>query len=139
MENNLLFEIDEEKEKRDLEKYANFFFLLHFWMQFIEDGKSVNEFFYKRGYRKIAVYGMGHLGKHLIAQLSDKLEVVYTIDQGLLQFDGEKYQLDKATDIVPKAEVIVVTPVMDYCQIKRLLKKSVDIDIVSLEEVILSI
>lgn len=139
MEERYFVNVDEEKELRDLEKYANYYFLMHFWMKNIEDGKTLDTFFDDRGYKKIAVYGMGYLGMHLVAQLSDRLEPVYTVDQGIVRYNGANFPLSESQDIVSKADVIVVTPVTDYDYIKKMIKNNITIDVISLEEVILSI
>lgn len=131
--------VDEIKEKELLEKYANYFFLLHFWMEKMEEGKVVNDFFDDRGYRKIAIYGMGQLGHHLKNQLADRLKPIYTIDRGLVNYKGASYPLNESKGIVSDVDVIVVTPVGEYQNIKKMLKEHISLDVISLEEVILSL
>ena len=130
--------IDKIKEEADLNKYANYYFLLLFWMGLIEKGNTLNQFFIRRGYKKIAIYGMGHLGKHLETQLSDDLQPVFTVDQGIVNYQGMLLPLNEATDILSKADVIVITPVSDYETIKEMFNSSA-IEVISLEEVILSL
>lgn len=135
-----LLQIDEEKERKNFEKYANFTYLFHFWMQGIEEGKNVRSFFQGRGYSEIAIYGMGILGKHLRTQLEHSgCTVSYTIDKNIIYYEDVSYDLRLNTDKLQTADVIVVTPVVEYLEIRGMLEKYTDIDIVSLEEVILSI
>ncbi len=136
---SLIVEKDNEKELKDLDKFINYYYLMHYWMKNIEEGKSLTPFFFDRGYKKIAVYGTGYLGLHLITQLSDEIETVYTIDKGVVRYNGKNYPISESKEIVSEADVIVVTPVTDYEQIKKMIKSSIDIDIISLEEVILSV
>ena len=63
------FIIDEEAEKRELEKYANFTYLFDIWLKNMEKGKNVSSYFERNGYKKIVVYGMGMIGKHIVEQL----------------------------------------------------------------------
>lgn len=132
--------IDEDKEHNNLAKFANFTYLFHFWMQAIEEEKNVASFFQSRKYFEIAIYGMGILGKHLKAQLEHSgCTVSYTIDKNIIYYEDVLYDLRLNTDKLQKADVIVVTPVMEYEEIREELKKYTHVDIVSLEEVILSI
>lgn len=139
MEKEYWVNADKEKEIKDLEKFANYYFLMHFWMKNIEDGKCLDTFFDNRGYKRIAVYGMGFLGMHLIEQLSDRIKLIYTVDQGIVRYNGESFPISEFKDAASLADVIVVTPVTDYEYIKKMIMDNFDIDIVSLEEVVLSV
>ena len=133
-------QIDEKKELRDLEKYANYYFLLHFWMKFLEEGKKLEFFFRKRGYEKIAIYGMGDLGGHILSQLPDDLMPVFTIDRGIIRYNGEVFPMELREKYNLNVDVVVITPLCDYEIIKELVKANFKhTDVVSLEEVILSI
>ena len=48
--------IDEKKEKKTLEKYANYYFLLDFWLKNMEQGKKISSFFENRKYKSISIY-----------------------------------------------------------------------------------
>lgn len=130
--------LDRIKEMRDLEKYANYFFLMHYWMRNIEEGKKLDVFFDNRGYKNVAIYGVGYLGEHFITQISNKYGPVYTIDRGVVRYKGVECSLEDFRENASSADVIVVTPVTEYESIKETIKKYVEIDVVSLEEVILS-
>lgn len=131
--------IDLEQEKKNLDKYTNFYFLMNFWMKNIENGKHVEDFFNMRGYVRPAVYGMGDLGKHLVEQLPERLKPIYTIDAGIVKYNDECVAFDESKDILNKADVIVITPITDYENIRKMISGKVNVDIASLEEVILSI
>ena len=131
--------IDEEKEKRDLEKYVNYYYLMHFWMINIENGKSIEDFFEKRGYKSLAIYGMAALGNHLQEQLSKELQLVYSIDSGIITYQEKRLAMEDNISKIIKPDVIIVTPIMEYATIKKELLSLIDTDIISLEEVILSL
>ena len=140
MEREALFQVDEQAEKKDLEKYANFTFLFDIWMRDMEDGKQAASFFWERGYKTAAVYGMGLIGKHLLRQLEHTgVEVLYTIEQGRISYRGGSYELEQIKTAAPQPDVIVVTPLLEYESIRDSLEKLTDCAIVSAEEVILSI
>ena len=48
--------IDETGEKKDLEKFANLTYLLDIWMNNIEKGTKIADFFKNRGYNSIGVF-----------------------------------------------------------------------------------
>ncbi len=139
MDMNLL-QIDYDKEYSSLEKFANFTYLFDFWLQIIEQGKNVASFFEERQYSRVAIYGMGILGRHLKTQLdAERCKVSYIIDKGVIYFEDAQYDLLTNIYKLQKADIIVVTPVMEYIGIKRMLEEHINIKIVSIEEVILSI
>lgn len=131
--------IDEKREKYVLEKGVNYFVLLDFWMQAMEQNKKVSSFFKKRNYNTIAIYGMASLGKHLQFQLQKEIEVLYTIDRSVITYNGKQYYLEESIQNIPKPDVIVITPLLEYESIKKSILELVDVDIISLEEVILSL
>lgn len=134
-----LLRVDYNREKKDLEKYVNYYFLLDFWMKNIEDGKTVSMFFERRRLRSIAIYGMASLGRHLTEQLSESLKPIYTIDNGIISYKGNEFPLEKGIKEIESPDVIVVTPLLEYLSIKKYLLSLVNVEIISLEEVILSL
>lgn len=135
-----IYQIDNDAEQKCKEKFINFFYLMHFWMKALEEGKSISSFFINNRYNKVAIYGVGLLGNHLINQLeNNSISVIYTIDKGMLRYNNDEYSLMNDFNNIPKADVIVITPIMEYISIKEKLKKLTDSKIVSLEEVILSL
>ena len=134
------FIIDEEAEKRELEKYANFTYLFDIWLKNMEKGKNVSSYFERNGYKKIVVYGMGMIGKHIVEQLKDtNIQVLYTIERGVISASGKVYTSTEIDKLEEKPDVIVVTPLMEYVEIKEMLFNKYKCDIVSAEEVILSV
>lgn len=131
--------IDEEKEKIALEKNVNYYVLLDFWMQALENKKHVRDFFIMRNYKTIAIYGMAVLGKHLQYQLQDTLDILYTIDRKIITYNQKQYSMEESIGILPKPDVIVVTPVIEYANIKENISRFICTDIISIEEVILSL
>lgn len=134
-----IVKIDEKKERGLLEKFANYYFLLDFWMKKIEQGQSISDFFRNRRYKTIAIYGMASLGEHLKYQIEDDISILYTIDRGIVTFKGKQYSMKDSIQRFPKPDVIVITPVMEYANIKQKLLELICTDIVSLEEVVLSL
>lgn len=134
----MLLEKDLNLEMGDLNKYANYYTLLDFWMKNMEEGKNISEFFQSRSYKKIGIYGIAGVGCHLIDQLlKSDIKVLYTIDKMIVNIGGKR--LEECYENLPNIDVMVITPVYDYPIIKEDIKSYINADIISLEEVILSI
>lgn len=131
--------VDHERERVVLEKNANYFVLLDFWMQAMEQNKKVSTFFKKRDYQTIAIYGMASLGNHLQFQLRDEVDVLYTIDKGIITYEGKQYPMKEGLEKIPRPDAMVITPVLEYASIKGHVLELMDMEIISLEEVILSL
>lgn len=139
-----LFEFEEVKTVEDFwnkgEQYRLQFNenILNAWLIAKNQNKNFEDFFVKRGYRNIAVYGMGYLGDRLLEELEDsKVKVKYGIDRDMI----EKGELSVYTieDEFPKADVIIVTVVHLFFDIRYELRKRTDIPVVSLEEILESL
>lgn len=52
------------------------------WVEVLQKGYSISEFLKRRGYRTVAIYGMGQLGGLLFKELSEAgIKVLYAIDR----------------------------------------------------------
>lgn len=127
----------EELEKKDkkIAKFLGYFSLMSSWMTLKEQGKNLEEFFVNQKISRIAIYGVGVLGKHLLAELKNSkfVKVEYGIDRGAELAELAVY---KPQDKLPKTQMIVVTAVFDFEYIKNSLKEQVDVPIISLEEIV---
>lgn len=128
----------EEKEPVELQndKYRLYFSVLEQWMKLRECGGSTERYFLEHGYHRIGIYGIAHLGNHLIAELKkSEIEVVYGIDRraDLLYAEVPVYGMD---DEWERTDAIIVTPVYDYSNIKKELDKKGNYTVISLEEVV---
>lgn len=127
----------DKKDKR-IEKFKSYFDILNQWMIYKHEGRNLCEYFEKKGYKKIAIYGVGELGSRLYEELKGTdIEVAYGIDKRNISWSD-----DTATKIVEPhmidepVDVIVVTPVFDYDAIEEQLMDVVDYPVISLEDVV---
>lgn len=121
-----------EEEDRD-KKYSQLF---DNWLMLKEKGCGVENYFHEKGFHEIAIYGYGNIGKHLVTQLSGTdIFVKYIIDvrKGVGEDKITQYHM---TDKLPKVDVIVVTPLCEYRQIKGELQKKTMAEVVSMEDII---
>ena len=67
------------------------------------------------------------------------VKVIYTIDRSVVNVNGKQYSYREANELMGMPDVIVVTPLMEYEDIKQLLNSEYECEIVSAEEIILSV
>lgn len=124
------------EQKEQLEKCERQLFLLKRWVMQSKEIDSLQIYLDKNGFQKVAIYGMEHLGQCLarrLADLSPKLEILYGIDVDRVSSEIEIYRPE---DIMPEADVVIVTAISEYEVIKGELKKKFLCPVVSLEEII---
>lgn len=127
---------DVDYETRD--KHKAYYNLCNRWIKAIHDGYRLDEYFLEKGYRNIAVYGMGELGNRLIEELNETdIIVQYGINKDMweafAEIDIKGLEEEAYFDGV---DCIVVTPIHLFEEIKQELEKKCDCIIISLEDVI---
>ena len=98
--------------------------LLELWMKLRDRHISLAGFFHGMGIRTIAVYGAGIFGKHLYYELQGSgVHISYFLDR---QQDGKPAEAGMRMiypgDPAGPVDAIIVTPVMEYEQIKEQLR-----------------
>lgn len=116
------------------------FHLFDKWMYCIRAGKSMEKFFMDNDYSNIAIYGMGVIGRQVLAELkSSSVTVAYGIDRSaenisvyglpIVTLDGWKN--------MKKVDAIVVTPIQFFCEIEEMLwLNGYEGDVISIEHII---
>lgn len=110
--------------------------LLNQWMSLGEAGITLEKLLKARGYRKIAIYGMADLGKHMYHALwNSDIRICYGIDQKK-SGQYETIMVKKADEAVEQVDAVIVTAIMDFEAIKKNLEEKLKFPIVSLEEIL---
>lgn len=129
-------ENNRRSQLKSYKKYEYLYHLMHQWMTVHEMGISVSDLLVMAGYKRIAIYGMADVGKHLYHALRDsEIEICYGIDRGKCG-KYENIEIKKPEEDLEEVDAIVVTAVVDYEEIKNGLQKKIDTAIVSLEEIL---
>lgn len=133
----------EIKRKEDvLNRYKMYYELTNQWLLNKNDGKNVGEYFERKNYKSIAVYGQGTLGELFCREARNQnVNIEYLIDKNA---DSVCYSIDDVPTIPLDeicnqngVDVIVVTPIANYDDIVNDLgSMNVNCDIISLEDVI---
>lgn len=106
------------------------------WMTLRENGVSLVDYLQRHHYNKIAMYGLGILGRHFLFDLErSDVSVAYIIDRrsGLKHPKFEVISVE--ADLEP-VDAIVVTAIADFDVIYETLKNKVDCPILSITELV---
>lgn len=119
-----------------IKKNSYFTRLFDKWLLLKENGNTLHQFFERWGYKRIALYGLGMAGNHLLTELEkSQIEVIYGIDKL-----GNKFQVGFPVYTpdanLPEADVIVISVAYDFGNIYKNLRQTFTGSIVSLEEII---
>ena len=136
-----LFRLYFNRTKEEIEKVKKMIRIneaLNKWLELVQNGRSLTIYFLNNGYKSVAIYGMGDLGKKLFYELTKEgVDVLYTIDKNIGTDDA--YKMVSLTEKLPGADVMVVTAVSSFDDIYLDLKSRFDGEIVNIEDVLWSI
>ncbi len=125
------------KEQKDrVKKFKQYYDILLGWLDVKQKGKSLSDYFEKKQYYKIAIYGMGELGIKLYDELKNSnIEVVCAIDKGEA-YENIEIDVMNVGEKIPDVDVVVVTPAFAYHSIEEELLDYLDCPIISIEDVV---
>lgn len=67
---------------QETDRYRDYFILLNHWLMLKQNNISISEYFMKKGYSNIAVYGMGFIGIRLCDELKNtEVHIERTVDR----------------------------------------------------------
>ncbi|RKM59525.1 hypothetical protein D6856_09920 [Butyrivibrio sp. XB500-5] len=124
------------KKELEVKKFRTNYYILLQWLNKAENNRSIGEYLASKGYKKIAIYGMGELGELLLLKLRDTdIEVPYAIDKNAENI-GVDVVIKTPNDDLPDVDAVIVTTVLWYWELRRMLKEKLDCDILSLEDIV---
>lgn len=124
------------KAKQLSNKHLALFLMMNQWVKVKQKGKNLASYFEKKGYKKIAIYGMSYAGETLLEELKDSdIEVAYGIDR---KADGIYADVDivSVDDNLKNVDAIVVTAITFFDEIEEKLSQKVNCTIISLEDIL---
>lgn len=126
-----------EAKAERVDKFKGYYNMLNQWLVLKQEGKSLEQYFVKNGYKTVAIYGMGEMGNRLYDELknSDKVEVKYAIDKNAASTYSELEVLE-SEDNLPEVDVVVVTATFAFDKIEEELNEKINYPIVSLDDVV---
>lgn len=123
-------------DKDKIEKLSEFYNILIQWISLNQKGITVGDFMKKKGYRTVAIYGMKELGELLYEELkSSGVCVMYIIDQFKEPIFIDVPVLNP-NEPLSTVDVIIVTAVHYFEEIREQLKSKTDCPVYSLEDIL---
>ena len=120
-------------------KFKKYYTLMNKWFLNKCNNIGIEIFFENAGYKDIAVYGIGELGKNLLLDLKCvDINVKYIIDKSAEYscIGMDKYIVHDLNDNLEDVDAVIVTPIANFDEIKKVLEEKVKCPIISLEDVI---
>lgn len=128
--------INREKE---IYRFKAYYDMLRKWIEAKQGGKSLEDLLLKKGYKNIAIYGMGDVGNLLLDELKNtNINVVYGIDNNAF-IQSCKLEIVKPQDGLKKVDAIIVSAIFAYDEIVGMLEPLVDCPIVAMDDLIYEI
>lgn len=105
----------------------------------LKNPEKIVEYVNQKGYKKVCIYGMSYLGECLTDILRKSgIEVICGLDRNADKLYNSYMQIYKIDDNPPIADLIIVTTIRGFSEIKSELERRFDkgINIVSLEMIL---
>ena len=123
-------------DKDKIKKLSEFYNILVQWVSLKEKGITIGDFMKKKGYNTVAIYGMKELGELLYGELRNSgVNVKYIVDQFCDPILIDVPVLKPEEPLLP-VDVVIVTAIHCFEEIKGILKSKIDCPVFSLEDVL---
>lgn len=119
-------------------KYLAMFHVVRRWLNLKNNGVNLANFFKEQSYNRIAIYGLGYIGRSFLCEVENSgLSVQYALDKknSLIDFK-QQLKVFQLEDDLPKVDMVVVTLVERYENIVKQLKEKLKCPIITIEELI---
>jgi FlaA1/EpsC-like NDP-sugar epimerase len=138
----MFFKEKEKNKKLDFEASKKQYYVnvLSRWIRLSLDGRTIGKYLSQKGLLKVAVYGWGDLGKCICDDIcnTSNVEIMYIVDRNADKIADCKYSVvSQVNKIEDNVDLLIVTPFMEFEQIKRnMIKDGFTSEIVSLEDIV---
>ena len=130
-------EIERNKQYREIsDKFNMLFLLMNQCVRVKQGGGRLSDYFIDNNYTNIAIYGLSHIGETLLEELkASPVKVSYAIDKNASNLCANIDILMPNDELKP-VDIIVVTAISYYEDIKKELEKKIECPIVSLSDIV---
>lgn len=127
-----------KKKNKKINRLDQYYIILRKWLSANQKGITLSDYFKNHSYKKVAIYGLGELGRCLVDEISKDDIIVCGIDKDIsdMNYEFDLYRADDVDKITQDIDVVVVTAVSYFDSIKGLLQNKLDCDIISLQDII---
>lgn len=122
------------KKDYKVERSNAYIDILNRWLTLRDQQVFISKYLEEKGYRKVAIYGLGMFGNHLYEELRQTRIEIVGIDQAEI-YNNFKMQIYKPFEIFEGVELIIVTP-FEYKNICENLRKTYRGEILSLQQIL---
>ncbi|MBR3723273.1 MAG: hypothetical protein IKN12_11025 [Selenomonadaceae bacterium] len=113
--------------------------LMFHWVLEKQKGRNLTDYLIERDYKSIAIYGMNYVGQALMGEIFNRgITVKYGIDQNADDIFTD-VKIYKPIDNLEAVDVVVVTPITHFEQIKKVLSEKMKCPIISIEDLVYDI
>lgn len=134
----IMYEKENEVQKIS-NKHLTLFLMMNQWVKVKQEGKDLKEYFKKKGYKNIAIYGMSYVGETLLEELKNTdIHIAYGIDKNADSI-YEDVNVISPDNKFQDVDVIVVTAITFFDEIEEILSKKINCPIISLEDILYEI
>ena len=127
------------KNQKMSEKHLAIMLLFNQWLTVKQEGKSIEEYFIKNNYKKIAIYGMSYVGERLYEELKNSnIEIKYAIDRNADSMYAD-IEIFKPEDQLENVDAVIVTAISFFDDIEKSLKEKLSCPIISMEDILYEI
>ena len=124
------------KQKGYAEKHLALYLMMNQWVKVKQENKSISDYLQRKGYKKIAIYGMHYAGETLLSELiGSDITVEYGIDKDA---NAIFTNIDVVTpdDELKDVDAVIVTAITFFESIEEMLAEKMNCPIVSLETIL---
>lgn len=117
---------------------SEFYHIMDQWLTLYEEGRNISDILKEENYYKIAVYGMGVMGVHLIDSLKNSgVEVIYILDEKSVEYCNGivTKTLEDDLDVV---DVVIYTNPCEKRDVIKKIKNKFSCKVISLADVVFS-
>lgn len=128
-----------EENQKMSDKHFALFLMMNQWIKVKQESKNLEEYFKKKGYKNIAIYGMSYVGETLFEELKNTdIHIAYGIDKNAESIYSD-ISIVSIDDKLQKVDVIIVTAITFFDEIEETLSKKINCPIISLEDILYEI
>ncbi|QHQ60685.1 glycosyltransferase [Anaerocolumna sedimenticola] len=122
-------------EKR--EKFRSNYYTINKWLNLIEKGLRIDQYLISKGYKNIAIYGLGELGRHIYNGFRDSEIIIdYAIDKLKGNYSDININVYSLEEKLKPVDVIIVSVIYNFKQIEKELQKKITCPILSFDSII---
>lgn len=123
------------KKQEEKEKFRIMYQMMERWMRALQRGHNLGDYFDAHGYKEIAIYGMGDIGKILLQELKGStVKVKYGIDRNPAANSDVRVVVPE--EAVEEVDAVIVTAIAYFNEICGVLSQKFSCPIVSLEDIV---